>query len=172
MGRVPLIVFPKARIPSVVRFAFAAIWRVCFLKDRVRSNQMPSQQVAPPLPGGLPRGVVHCGFRPEWALVKCWSSVFVKSKVSPCVVPQLFRSWAIWLRFSVLSSRLLLATSWQMPSAYPKRPCWKWVGPIWNSGWVKSMNKMGDTGEPCGSPAGIWKSWLWKLSSRRDAERF
>lgn len=30
---------------------------------------------------------------------------------------------------------------------------------------------MGDMGEPCGSPAGIWKAWLVKSPSRRQADR-
>ncbi|EYE90756.1 uncharacterized protein EURHEDRAFT_280779 [Aspergillus ruber CBS 135680] len=117
---------------------------------------MPNQRVAPPGGGGLTVCVPcrvcmeHVGL--EWLVPreKCCSSVLLRLK---------------------FSSKEGLATSWQMSSAYPKRPCRVRNEPCLKIGSMNNIKRIGETGEPCGRPAGTWNVRLVWFPRRRLAVR-
>lgn len=103
--------------------------------------------------------------------VKCCSSVLLKSKVRPSLAPQRLSSSAVCCSISQFSSREELATSWQISSAYPYRPRCSPLVPWLKMGWMKSIKRIGEIGDPWGSPAGTWKVRLVWSSSRKLAVR-
>ncbi|EYE89906.1 uncharacterized protein EURHEDRAFT_373063 [Aspergillus ruber CBS 135680] len=117
---------------------------------------MPSQRVALLAGGGVtickPWGVCmeHVGLERLDPRVKCCSSVLLKSK---------------------FSSKEGEATSWQISSAYPKRPRRVRNEPCLKMGSMNSMKRIGEIGEPCGRPAGTWNVRLVWFPKRRLAVR-